>query len=232
VSGETLKAGNEFVVLVASKASQGEPVTWDSDEEAASGRVAFFDGFVYGRAGNRESERASPPRAAAPSEKWQVVDVQAVEQSEAASGMSLLLPFVAVKAALPASVILYAPSFFGVSREGGTAGFERRLAAMTGLLAGPACARPRVLLVVPPAFDVLPGCGCEPGNAPCTHAAEARKYAEIVVRVADAHGVETVDLFTAFLTAGADVPLVKNGALTAAGVALAETLIEKKLGAL
>jgi hypothetical protein len=52
----------------------------------------------------------------------------------------------------------------------------------------------------------------------------------MVVRVADAHGVETVDLFTAFRTAGGDVPLVKNGELTPAGEALAGTLIEKKLG--
>jgi hypothetical protein len=161
-----------------------------------------------------------------------VVDVQAVEQNEAASGMSLLLPFAAVKAVLPATLIIYAPSFLGVSREGGTEGYERRLATMTGLLTGPACASPRVLLVIPPDFDVLPGCGCEPGDAPCRHAAEARKYAEIVVRVADAHGVETVDLFTAFRTASAGEPLVKNGALTSAGVALVESLIEKKQGGL
>ena len=82
------------------------------------------------------------------------------------------------------------------------------------------------------AFDVLSGCGCVAGDTPCVHAAAARKYAETVVRVADAHGVETVDLFTAFRTAGKDPPLVRNGALTEQGVALAESLIEKKLAAL
>ncbi len=228
VSGETLKAGGEFVVLVASKASRGEPAMWDTDEDAVAGNVVFLDGFVY--AGEGMGNGQAEGRAA--QERWRVVDVRAVEQSEAASGMALLLPFVAVKPALPAAAIIYAPSFLGVSREGGTAGFERRLAAMTGLLSGPACARPRVLLVVPPVFDVLTGCGCEPGDAPCRHAAEARTYAEIVVRVADAHGVETVDLFTAFRTAGAGEPLVRNGMLTPAGVALAETLIEKKLRSL
>ena len=113
--------------------------------------------------------------------------------------------------------------------EGGAAGFERRLSAMTGLLASPAAGRPRVLLVVPPAFDVLPGCGCVAGAAPCEHAADARVLAERVVRVADAHGVETVDLFTAFQTAPGGLPLVLNGQLTPAGRALAEQVIERKL---
>ncbi len=219
VSGETLKAGGEFVVLLASKASRGDPVT--PPPAMGTNGVLLLDGFVYGAGGGE----ASPDGK----RDWRVVDVRAVEQDEAASGMSLLLPFAALKGALPVSAVVYAPSFLGVSREGGTAGYERRLSAMTGLLNSPASGRPRVLLVVPPAFDVLPGCGCVPGDAPCAHAAEARDYAEIVVRVADAHGVETVDLFTAFQTASAESPLVYNGVLTPDGAALAESLIEKKL---
>ncbi|HPB11279.1 MAG TPA: hypothetical protein PLT74_08480, partial [Kiritimatiellia bacterium] len=58
----------------------------------------------------------------------------------------------------------------------------------------------------------------------------ARRHAETVVRVADAHGVETVDLFTAFQTTGLSEPLVSNGRLTPKGTALAENLIQKKLG--
>jgi hypothetical protein len=77
---------------------------------------------------------------------------------------------------------------------------------------------------------VLPGCGCVPGEKPCEHAAAARSYAESVVRVADAYGVETVDLFTAFQTSGTGVPLVRNGALTGAGIAYAEHVIAKKIG--
>ena len=216
VSGESLKAGDAFVVLVASKASRGDPVA--PRAVAGTNAVLFLDGFVYGA-----SSGLRPPN-------WRVVDVQAIEQEEAASGMSLLLPFVAVKDLLPASAVVLAPSLLSVSREGGTAGFERRLAALTGLLSGPACGRPRVLLAVPPAFDVLSGCGCVAGDTPCVHAAAAREYAETVVRVADAHGVETVDLFTAFSTADKGAPLVRNGTLTADGVSLAEALIAKKLG--
>lgn len=219
VSGETLKAGDEFVVLVASKASRGEPVAVGRSQAGTNG-VVLLDGFIFG------GQRAEGGGG-------RVVDVQAIEQSESASGMSLLLPFIAVKEALPADTVtvVYAPSLMSVTREGDTSDFERRLSAMTGLLSGPACGRPRVVLVVPPAFDVLPGCGCMAGEAPCAHAAEARTYAGAVVRVADAHGVETVDLFTAFQTAENGVPLVKNGALTPAGRALAGMLLEKKVGA-
>jgi hypothetical protein len=218
VSGESLKAGGAFVVLVADKAS------WDDDpmpprETAGTNVVAFLDGFVYSASPTAETR---PPN-------WRVVDLQVIEQGEGAAGMSLLLPFVAISNQLPVSAVVLAPSFLSVSREGGTAGLERRLAALTGLLAGPACGRPRVLLVVPPAFDVLPGCGCVSGDTPCVHAAAARDYAEMVMRVADAHGVETVDLFTAFRTIEGHQPLVKNGVLTAKGASLAETLIAKKL---
>lgn len=214
VSGETLKAGAEFVVLLASKASRGDPPV--PSARGGTNGVVLLDGFVY--------------EGQTPADKgWRVVDLQSVEQNEAASGMSLLLPFAALEGVLPASVVVYAPSFLGVSREGDSAGFERRLSAMTGLLSSPASGRPRVLLMVPPAFDVLPGCGCVPGDAPCVHAAEARAYAEMVVRVADAHGVETVDLFTAFQTEGSGSPLVRNGMLTPEGVALTEALVEKKL---
>ena len=231
VSGESLKKGDAFVVLVASKASRGDPA--DPPAVAGTNAVLFLDGFVYGAAPASSlrppASALRPPTSDLRFPPWRVVDLQDIEQDEAASGMSLLLPFVAVKDLLPASAIVLAPSLLSVSREGGTAGFERRLAALTGLLSGPACGRPRVLLVVPPAFDVLPGCGCVAGDAPCAHAAAAREFAETVVRVADAHGVETVDLFTAFSTADKGAPLVRNGTLTADGVALAETLIEKKL---
>ncbi len=235
VSGETLKAGDEFVVLLASKASRGEPVAAGRAPAGTNG-VVLLDGFIYGtsnaerRTPNAEPEKGNLiPETLNPETLSRVVDVQSVEQGEAASGMSLLLPFVAVKTVLPADTVVYAPSLLSITREGGTADFERRLSAMAGLLSGPACGRPRVLLVVPPAFDVLPGCGCVAGEAPCAHAAEARKYAGAVVRVADAHGVETVDLFTAFQTAPTGAPLVANGALTPAGRALFEMLLEKKV---
>ena len=218
VSGETLKCGDEFVVLVASKASRGDPVE-PTDVLSGTNGVVLLDGFIYDGAADRGD--ALP---------WRVLDLREIEEHEAASGTSLLLPLASLNDIMPASAAVVAPSLLSLSREGGTGGFERRLSALTGLLAGPAGGNPRVVLVVPPPFDVLPGCGCQPGAEPCPHAAEARPYAEMVVRVADAHGVETVDLFTAFQTFDYGEPLVSNGRLTPAGAALAESLIQKKLG--
>ncbi|MDD4103310.1 MAG: hypothetical protein PHU80_11865, partial [Kiritimatiellae bacterium] len=219
VSGESLKSGGEFVVLLASKVSRGDPATAKAPQ--ADGGVILLDGFIYGGAGY-ESDNAD-------SNAWSVLDLRMAEQMQDATGTAMLMPFAALQSVMPASVVVYAPSFSGLNREGGTAGFERRLSAMTGLAAGPASGRPRVLLVVPPIFDVLPGCGCVPGPEPCEHAANAREYAETVIKVADAHGVETVDLFTAFHTAQTLTPLVKNGELTETGIALAEALIRKKI---
>jgi len=218
VSGETLKCGDDFVVLVASKASRGDPVEVPAALSGTNG-VVLLDGFIYDVSAGAGDARP-----------WRVLDLQAVEEHEAASGMSLLLPLASLNGVMPASAAVVAPSLLALSREGGSGGFERRLSALTGLLASPAGGSPRVVLVVPPAFDVMPGCGCQPGATPCPHAAEARRHAETVVRVADAHGVETVDLFTAFQTAGLSEPLVSNGRLTPKGTALAESLIQKKLG--
>lgn len=222
VSGETLKTGDAFLVFLAPKASRGDPVV-PAARDGTNG-VVLLDGFIY--QGGKGTEAAG---AGGRDGSWRVVDLLAVEQDEAASGMSLLLPFVALRKVMPASTVVLAPSLLGVSREGGMEGVERRLSAMTGLVAGPASGRPRVVLIVPPVFDVLPGCGCVPGAEPCVHAAEARRYAEMVIRVADAHGVETVDLFTAFQTVLPGQTLVRDGVLTPSGVALAESLIEKKV---
>ncbi|MDX9792974.1 MAG: hypothetical protein RBU24_05685 [Kiritimatiellia bacterium] len=237
VSGETLKCGDDFVVLVASKASRGDPVEAPAALSGTNG-VVLLDGFIYGGTPNAERRTLNvepgtgnlKPETLKPETFCRVVDVHAIEQSEGASGMSLLLPLASLNGVMPASAAVVAPSLLALSREGGSGGFERRLSALTGLLAGPASGSPRVVLVVPPAFDVMPGCGCQPGATPCPHAAEARRHAETVVRVADAHGVETVDLFTAFQTAGLSEPLVSNGRLTPKGTALAESLIQKKLG--
>jgi len=219
VSGETLKAGGDFVVLVISRASRGDPVAGAGG--AGTNGVVLLDGFM-GSSKVREFESSNVGA-------FRVVDIQAFEQEKAASGMSLLLPLATLNTVMPASAVVVAPSLLGISREGGAQGFERRLSAMTGLLTGEASGRPRVVLVVPPVFDVLPGCGCLPGATPCVHAAEARSYAEAVMRVADVYGVETVDLFSAFQTAGGRAPLVENGGLTETGRAFALGLIEKKL---
>ena len=217
VSGECLKAGDAYVVLVAANASRGEP-------PAAAGRggpVALLDGFLASEAGLDESKIPV---------EWHRMDLRALERQEGSSGMAWLLPFAGVKDVLPAATIVYAPSMTEAGLQGGVAAFERRVAAMAGLLSGPACGSPRVILVVPPEFDVLPGCGCVAGEEPCAHAKAANACAEAIIRVADVYALETVNLYNAFKTLHADAPLVRDGGLTDKGAKLAMGLIMKKIG--
>ncbi|MCL1921742.1 MAG: hypothetical protein FWG50_11850 [Kiritimatiellaeota bacterium] len=217
VSGDTLKAGDDTVVLVAANASRGEPVA-----AARRGReVALLDGFLASEAGLDESS--------VPAE-WNRLDLRALERREGTAGMTWLVPFAEVKGVLPAATIVYAPSVSEAGLHGGVDAFARRVAAMAGLLSGPACGSPRVILVVPPEFDVLPGCGCVAGESPCSHAAAAGAYAEAIIRVADVYALETVNLYNAFKTLrSADTPFVRDGGLTPQGASMALGLIFKKI---
>jgi len=219
VSGDCLKAGDVAVVLVAANASRGEPVV----TAARGGTVALLDGFLAPEAGLDESNIMA---------QWRRLDLRALERREDTAGMTWLLPFAEVKSVLPAATVVFAPSLTETSLQGGVEAFARRVAAMAGLLSGPACGSPRVILVVPPEFDVLPGCGCVPAESPCPHAAEASAYAQAIIRVADVYALETVNLFTAFKTFKAlhtDTPFVRNGDLTPEGASLATGLIYKKI---
>jgi len=218
VSGDCLKSGDVFVVLIAAHASRGEPVAAPG---RGRGKVALLDGFLTAEAGLDESNLMA---------QWHRVDLRALERREDAPGMTWLLPFAEVKSVLPAATVIFAPSLTEASLQGGVAAFERRVAAMAGLLSGPACGSPRVILVVPPEFDVLPGCGCVPEAKPCEHAKAASVYAEAIIRVADVYALETVNLFNAFKTMQASVPLVRDGGLTPEGAALASGLLIKKIG--
>jgi len=217
VSGDCLTSEGTAVVLVAAHASRGEPVA----TAGRGGAVALLDGFLASGAGLNE---ASIPA------DWKRMDLRALERREDAPGMTWLLPFAEVKNVLPAATIVFAPSLTETSLQGGVGTFERRVSAMAGLLSGPACGSPRVILVVPPEFDVLPGCGCVPGDAPCVHALEASAYAQAIIRVADVYALETVNLFNAFKTFRTDAPLVRDGGLTPKGASIAMGLIFKKIG--
>ncbi|MBQ7191044.1 MAG: hypothetical protein IJR99_16690 [Kiritimatiellae bacterium] len=97
--------------------------------------------------------------------------------------------------------------------------FECRVSAMIGLLSSPATGNKPLLVVIPPPRDVLPDCGCNPRDGKsCPHASQARRIAQRVMRAADAQGVPTLDLFTAFQTADAPAPFVSYGQYTDAGL--------------
>ena len=224
VSGELFKKGDDFVVLVVSKRSAEREVTSSSAGEGDG--VLFMDGFVFD--GQNVSEIALEEQEV---DCWKWQSVSALESNPSRSGTSLLQSFTKMDEALGSGTVIYAPSLSCIISEGGPDGFERRLAAMCGLLTHSKEGSPRVILVVPPPYGNLPGGKAE--ELTSSDAVSARQVAEIVLRVADVYGVETVDLFSAFEIAGSgsgeDVALTSGDELTPEGSELARDIIMRKL---
>ncbi len=224
ISGELFKKGDDFVVFVVLKRSAGREVTHPA---AGVGQgVLFLDGFVF------DSQRTSPmTRVAQELDCWDWISVSDLELNPVRSGTSLLQSFTKIEQALAAGTVIYAPSLDCIIREGGPDGFERRLAAMCGMLTHPQNSAPRVILVAPPPYGNLPG--GEECEISAADAVNARQVAEIVLRVADAYGVETVDLFSAFEIAQKNqqesLALTDHGELTPEGSELARDIILRKL---
>ncbi|MFA7172123.1 MAG: hypothetical protein WC340_01705 [Kiritimatiellia bacterium] len=223
ISGELFKQGEDFVALVVSKRSFEKEIHRTSESNNDK-KIFFLDGFIVDRA----IKHAPVAPVEQQGEAWQWLSLSALEWSQERTGTSALQSFTQVRAALESDVVLYAPSLRSIALEGGVDGFERRLAAMCALLTYAGGSSPRVILVVPPRSV---------GNAELemrdSAAFESRQVAEIIVRVADAYGVETVDLFTAFEIAGNVAPdsslLVVNGELTKNGTEFACEIIRRKL---
>lgn len=222
ISGELFKQGDDFLALVVSKRSAEKEIR---PARACVGdkKILFMDGFIA----DGPTKQASVALEGQQGEPWQWLSLSALEWNPERSGTSALQSFTQVQTALEADVVLYAPSLRCIPLEGGAEGFERRLAAMCGLLTSRGATSPRVILIVPPRS--LGNSDLGTGDAT---AIDSRQVAEIVVRVADAYGVETVDLFTAFEIAGNiapdSSPLVVNGELTEAGIAFACDIIRRK----
>jgi len=222
ISGELFKKGDDFVVLVVSRRSAEREVL-ASPAVDGSENVFFMDGFIYDGLNNSPWCRTGQVDSA-----WNWLSLSELEWSNQRSGLSMLQCFTKVNDALAADEVVYAPSLSCISQEGGAGGFERRLAAMCGLLTHSGESSPRVILVVPPRYESR-----SPDGEGALATVDSRQVAEIVVRVADVYGVETVDLYTAFEIAGnaaADgSPLVENGEMTAEGRDLARDIIMRKL---
>jgi hypothetical protein len=157
------------------------------------------------------------------------VRLQDLESTDNNGGAGRLLAFTRLQNYLPADIVLLAPALDGYRFGETVADFERRLAALAGLLC--TTSNTGLVLVIPPAFDILPGCGCksEKSGAPCRHAAEVSQLAESVMRVADAYGLPVVDLYTIFRVAASDQTLVKDGYLTPSGIETAAAAITREI---
>ncbi|MFO7936244.1 MAG: hypothetical protein R6V06_01385 [Kiritimatiellia bacterium] len=227
VSGDLFKYGNDFMVMVVSGRSAEREVTTFSPDSGNG--VMFLDGFVFE---NRKRSVVNPDTMK-PDADWIRLSVSDLEENPLRSGTAALQSFTKISEALNSDTVIYAPSLDCIASEGGTDGFERRLAAMCGLLTHSRENSPRVILVVPPPFEKFPGAGELSDASSAASPVDARQVAEIILRVADVYGVETVDLYTAFeiteKSADEDLNLLDGYDLTAAGRELARSIIKRKM---
>ncbi len=219
VHGVSLLRGGAGLTLIARRASQGESNLFKGLRRGQ--KLLFLDGFltpqgVADRASAEQMDRALASGPDSLSVAYQRIGLRAIEADGSPQGVSQLAPLAFLRELLPVDVVLLAPDLSG-ARDGETPEvFERRLAAFAGALSE--AGKTQLILVAPPAFDVLPGCGCEPGPEPCAHARAGRLYAEIVYRVADAYGLSVADLYTPFALDEGAAPLLGGGVLTPRGL--------------
>lgn len=230
VDGVSLLRGGAGVTLIARRASRGEDARFKGLRRGQ--RLLFLDGFVAAAgvvdpAAAEQLDRAVANGPDGVSVAYQRRGLQTLEQADDPRGGARLTPLAALRGVLPVDAVLLAPDLSG-ARDGETLeSFERMLAAFAGALTE--AGQTHLILVAPPAFDVLPGCGCKPGPAPCVHARAGRLYAEIVYRVADAYGLIVADLYTAFSLDAGDQPLIVGGVLTPSGMRKAAEVFRRVL---
>jgi hypothetical protein len=229
VDGDTLRRAGEGVTFLARRASAGD-VRRVAGLQAPEQSLLLLDGFL------------APPEAAPELDRllatglpggrrvnYRRISLQTLEFDDDSAGVARLMPFTQLNELLPADIVVLAPSLDSLRAGENLAIFERRLAALAGLICGPG--KSILILVAPPAFDVLPGCGCvhDPAGRPCPHARDGRAFAEVVMRVADAYGLAVADLYTPFITSVSVDPLVRNGALTSPGVVQAARVLRRAI---
>jgi len=237
VDGQSLRRGGDGVTLIARRASSGEVRRFPNLSEPEQ-RLLLLDGFLAppesasGRAAGTALDRLlAHGLSGGRSVDYRRINLKALEACDEATGVARLMPLTQLRTLLPVDLVLLAPSLDGIQTGETLDVFERRLAALAGLIGGPG--KSNLMLVVPPPLDILPGCGCvpDPDGKPCAHARDARALAECVMRVADAYGLPAVDLYTPFMTAASAEPLVSGGVLTPTGVnQAARTLLRAVYG--
>jgi hypothetical protein len=224
LDGEQLQTETNAVMLIAHRASAGSSPCFEGVRPRD--RVLLLDGFLLSGE-DRDLSLAGmlddllTADGCLPPEAYRRVSGLTGGGHAALQGLARLQVLVQAGGFLPADVVVVAPSLAALGQGESLAQFERRLAALTGLLTGPG--RATVILVTPPPFEVLPG--YEGLRATGGQAPGARQVAEIICRVADAHGLPVADLYTRFMTSDQRAGLLRNGGVTAEGLALAADVL-------
>jgi hypothetical protein len=230
LDGDLLTDGAEVCVLVPRRASSGHPQPFPGLRGGQ--RIVLLDGFLVpdevlapeiGEDFDRRFLAAlqlfggRPVAPVTNAVHYRRLSFAALGGELDGRGPGRLAPLAALARLQPADTVVVAPQIPGPEGGETLAEFERRLAALAGLLRD--ALRCQVVLVTPP-----PGRSGLPPGAPDP----ARPWAEAVLRVADAYGLTVADLFTACHTRLA-VPPVADGRLTAAGRELAAETLARTL---
>lgn len=234
LDGDLLKDGADACVLVPRRASSGHPAPFPGVRGGQ--RVVLLDGFLAppGRCG---------PDDAAAFDRQFIADLQlfggrllglttnavrfrrvsfdSLGDSLRTRSLDRLAPLASLDLLLPADTIAVAPDFGGLASGESLEDFERRLAALAGLLRE--AARCQVVLITPP-----PGLDTGATPTPAAEMDAMRPYAEAVVRVADAYGLTVADFYTMCHTRPA-TQAVAGGVLTETGRALAAETLARTL---
>ncbi len=235
LDGDYLVCGDAPCVLLPRRASSGQPPPFAGLR--AGQQVTLLDGFLAppglggadnGAAFDRQFLSdiqvfgAHIPGLTAHSVRYRRQSLRELGADLSARTPARLAPLARLALLQPSDIVVVAPDMHGPAAGETLDDFERRLAALAGLLRDALPAQV-VLMTPPPGLlpaEMLPT--AQPGGDPM------RPHAEAVLRVADALGITVADFYTMCRTREA-TPAVVDGALTDAGRRLAAETLARTL---
>ena len=235
LDGDYLVVGETPAVLLPRRASSGQPPPFAGLR--AGQQVTLLDGFLAppglgggdnGAAFDRQFLAdiqvfgARIPGLAAQAVRYRRQSVRGLRAALDARTLDRLAPLARLALLQPSDIVVIAPEMIGPAAGETLDDFERRLAALAGLLRD---ALPAQVVLMTPPPGLLPAEMLPPvpaGGDPM------RPYAEAVLRVADALGITVADFYTMCHTREATLSVV-DGALTEAGRRLAAETLARTL---
>ena len=205
-----LRAGQQITLLDGFLAPPG---LGGEDNGAAFDRQFLADIQVFG---------ARIPGLARQAVRYRRQSVQGLGANMAARTLGRLAPLARLALLQPSDIVVIAPNMIGPAAGETLDDFERRLAALAGLIRD---ALPAQVVLLTPPPGLLPAEMPPPAQ---TGGDPMRAYAEAVLRVADALGITVADFYTMCYTREA-TPSVVDGALTDAGRRLAAETLARTL---
>ena len=235
LDGDYLVTGETPCVLLPRRASSGQPPPFAGLR--AGQQVTLLDGFLAppglggednGAAFDRQFLAdiqvfgARIPGLAAQAVRYRRQSFRGLRAARDARTLDRLAPLARLALLQPSDLVVVAPEMIGPAAGETLDDFERRLAALAGLILD---ALPAQVVLITPPPGLLPAEMLPPAPA---GGDPMRPYAEAVLRVADALGITVADFYTMCHTREATRSVV-DGALTEAGRRLAAETLARTL---